>query len=363
MRIVQACPYSWDAPGGVQVHVRQLAEHLRGRGHEVLVIAPGERRANRPGLLIAGRPVRIPYNGSVAPISPWPSTLRAVGAALAEFEPELVHVHEPFAPSVSLAAVLRSKAPVVATFHAYAERSRLRDVAAPALRRVWRRLDVRIAVSEAAASFAGRRMGDGMVVVPNGVDVELFSHAVPAGGLPEGRRILFVNRLEPRKGFRVAVEAFGILAADHPDAVLVVAGDGAEREAVGALPPEVRRRVAMLGHVPHDDLPPYPAACEVFVGPARGGESFGIVLVEAMAAGLPVVASDIPGYREVVRDGVDGVLVPPWDPVSLAAGVRTVLDDPTLAARLVRAGRARAEEFSWDTVVARLEALYEQVVR
>src|SRR6266540_3307162 len=310
MRIVQACPYSWDAPGGVQVHVRQLAEHLRGRGHEVLVIAPGERRANRPGLLIAGRPVRIPYNGSVAPISPWPSTLRAVGAALAEFEPELVHVHEPFAPSVSLAAVLRSKAPVVATFHAYAERSRLRDVAAPALRRVWRRLDVRIAVSEAAASFAGRGMGDGMVMVPNGVDVGLFRDARPAGGLPEGRR-----------------------------------------------------RVAMLGHVPHDDLPAYSAACEVFVGPARGGESFGIVLVEAMAAGLPVVASDIPGYREGVRDGEDGPLVPPSDPVALAAAVRTVLDDPTLAARLVRAGRARAEEFSWDTVVARLEALYEQVVR
>ncbi len=363
MRIVQACPYSWDAPGGVQVHVGQLAERLRTRGHEVLVIAPGEPRGRRPGLLIAGRPVRIPYNGSVAPISPRPSTLRAVGAALAEFEPDLVHVHEPFAPSVSLAAVLRATAPVVATFHAFAERSLLRDLAAPALRRVWRRLDVRIAVSEAAASFAGRGMGDGMVMVPNGVDVGLFRDARPAGGLPEGRRILFVNRLEPRKGFRVAVEAFGILAAERPDAVLVVAGDGAEREAVGLLPPEVRRRVAMLGHVPHDDLPAYSAACEVFVGPARGGESFGIVLVEAMAAGLPVVASDIPGYREVVRDGVDGVLVPPSDPVSLAAGVRTVLDDPTLAARLVRAGRARAEEFSWDTVVARLEALYEQVVR
>jgi phosphatidylinositol alpha-mannosyltransferase len=326
----------------------------------VLVLAPAFRpeEVREPGVRVAGRPFRIPYNGSVAPIAPRPSTLRAVGDALGEFAPDLVHVHEPFAPSVSLAAVLRAKAPVVATFHAFAERSRLLDLAAPALRPVWRRLAVRIAVSEAAASFVSTRLGNGLAVIPNGADVDLFAGATPADGLPGGRRILFVNRLEPRKGFRVAVEAFGILAADRPDAVLVVAGDGEERTAAADLPAEIRRRVVMLGNVAHDELPPYHAACEVFAGSARRNESFGIVLVEAMAAGLPVVASDIPGYREVVRDGVEGLLVPPSDPVALAAALREVLDDPALAARLGAAGRERARSYSWDTVAAEVEARY-----
>ncbi|HXJ63644.1 MAG TPA: glycosyltransferase family 4 protein [Actinomycetota bacterium] len=360
MRVVQACPYAWDAAGGVQSHVRQLAGHLRTRGHDVLVVAPAfsPPAAAETGLRVAGRPLRIPYNGSIAPISPRPSTLRAVGRAIAEFEPDVVHVHEPFTPSVSMAAVLRSKAPVVATFHAFAARSRLRDLATPALRPVWRRLAVRIAVSEAAASFAGRGLDDGLVIVPNGVDLEPFADASPAAGLPEGRRLLFVNRLEPRKGFRVAAEAFGLLAADRPDVVLVVAGDGEERDAVRDLPPDVRARVAMLGTVDHDRLPPYHAASEVFVGSARGNESFGIVLVEAMAAGLPVVASDIPGYREVVRDGVDGVLVPPSDPVALASALGGVLDDADLADRLREAGTERARTYSWDRVAGRIEVLY-----
>jgi phosphatidylinositol alpha-mannosyltransferase len=365
VRIVQACPYAWDAPGGVQVHVGQLASHLRERGHDVLVVAPAfAKDLSEPGVRVAGRPIRIPYNGSVAPISPRPATLRAVGDLLGEFDPDLVHVHEPFTPSVSLAAVLRAESPVVATFHAFAERSRLLDLAAPFLRWVWNKVDVRVAVSEAAASFVSDRLGDdGMAIVPNGADVELFAGAASAAeGLPGGPRILFVNRLEPRKGFRVAVEAFGILAADRPDAVLIVAGDGEERTAVAGLAPEVRGRVVMLGNVPHDELPPYHAASDVFIGPARGGESFGIVLVEAMAAGLPVVASDIPGYREVVRKGVDGLLVPPSDPVALAAAVREVLDDDALARRLADAGRERARSYSWDVVAARLEELYAEAL-
>ena len=145
MRIVQACPYAWDAPGGVQVHVRQLAEHLRGRGHDVLVVAPAYQPARAPGLRTVGKPIRIPYNGSVAPISPRVATLRAVGGALEEFEPDLVHVHEPFTPSASMAAVLKAHVPVVGTFHAFGERSRLLDVAAPLLRPVWRRIAVRAA--------------------------------------------------------------------------------------------------------------------------------------------------------------------------------------------------------------------------
>jgi phosphatidylinositol alpha-mannosyltransferase len=361
LRILLACPYAWDAPGGVQVHVRQLASHLRGRGHEVLVLAPGRTLAVEPWVRVVGRPVPVRYNGSVAPICPSPASARAVKRAMDRFRPDVVHVHEPFTPSTSMFAALRSNAPVVATFHAYADRSALRSLASPVLRLVWRKLDVRIAVSKAAASFAAGRFGGDVRIVPNGVDVELFREAEPAA-LPPGRSILFVNRLDRRKGFSIAVAAFGILAERHDDLHLVVAGDGEERNAVFDLDPYARARVVMLGNVPHEKLPPYHAAADVFVAPARGRESFGIVLVEAMAAGLSVVASAIPGYDEVVRDGVDGLLVRPSDPAALAGGVNRVLGDPELAGRLGEAGRARAGEFAWDRVAGELESIYSEAV-
>jgi phosphatidylinositol alpha-mannosyltransferase len=284
-----------------------------------------------------------------------------VKKALQGFRPDVVHVHEPLAPSTSMFAAIRSTAPVVATFHAFAERSVLLRVGSPALRRVWRKLDRRLAVSRAAASFVGSRFADGLQIVPNGVDVEPFENAEPAS-LPPGRHLLFVNRLDRRKGFSVAVRAFARLASKHPDLHLVVAGDGEERDAIWELDAPVRERVVMLGNVPHHLLPPYHAAADVFVAPARGGESFGIVLVEAMAAGLPVVASAIPGYDEVVRDGVDGLLVPPSRPEALAAAVERVLTDPALAIRLGQAGPARAREYSWERVTEQLEQVYREVV-
>ncbi|MFL5797825.1 MAG: glycosyltransferase family 4 protein [Actinomycetota bacterium] len=367
MRIVQACPYDWGAPGGVQVHVRQLAAELRRRGHDVLVVAPG---AGGPrDVRIVGRPVRVPYQGTVAPISPWPSTVLRTRRAVAAFKPDLVHAHEPLTPSVGMFATLAARhagAPVVGTFHAFAESSRLFDVAAPIVRPVWNRLAVRVAVSAAAAGFVRSRMGgpgpgvgDGEVlVVPNGLDVEAFGSAEPAPGLPPGRRLLWVGRLDRQKGFGIALRAFESIVRTHPEALLVVAGEGGDRGLVDAVPRPIRARVVMLGTVPHEELPPYHAAAELFLSPATGQESFGYVLVEAMAAGLPVVASDIPGYREVVRDGVDGLLVRPSDAEALAAAVRTVLDDLDLAGRLSEAGRARARDFSWETVADRLEALY-----
>jgi phosphatidylinositol alpha-mannosyltransferase len=357
VKVALACPYDWDAPGGVQVHVRQLAASLTGRGHDTLILAPGRRPSNDPGVRIVGKPVRVPFNGSVAPICPDPRSRSRIGRALADFRPDVVHAHEPFTPSTSMFAVLTGAAPVVATFHAYAERSVGLALFSPLLRRVWDRVAVRLAVSDAAASFAGRHFEGPIQVVPNGVDVELFAGAVPAE-LPAGRRLLFVNRLEARKGFAVALRAFDLLLRQDPNLLLVVAGDGPERGELEQLRPEARARVIMLGNVGHWDLPPYHAAADVFLGPATGGESFGIVLVEAMAAGLPVVASDIPGYREVVRGDIDGLLVPPGDPVALAAAVRRVLAEPALADRLRAAARARADRYRWETVAAEVEAAY-----
>jgi phosphatidyl-myo-inositol alpha-mannosyltransferase len=368
MRIVQVCPYSWDAPGGVQVHVRQLARHLAGRGHEVMVLTPGENPPDDAHVRLVGRPLRIRFNGSVVPLCYTRRSAHVVRQALEQFAPDLVHVHDPLSPSTSRFAAKFSQAPIVATFHSYfghiGAHAKIYDLAVPLLRPIWRRITRRVAVSEAAASCVSSRMaegGDHVYIVPNGADIAPLETACPAD-LPPGRKMLFVGRLHRRKGFAVAVRAFAELAPKIPDLLLIVAGDGDERNAVDALAPDVRRRVHMLGAVPHEQVPSYFRASDLYIGPATGQESFGIVLVEAMAAGLPVVASDIPGYREVARPGRDGLLVPPGDATALANAVQRVLEQPALARRLSEAGRRRAVEFSWERVMARLETIYDEAL-
>ena len=357
------CPYAWDAPGGVQSHVRQLAATLMGRGHDVLVLAPaGSSAPAEEGVRFVGRPVRVPFNGSIAPISPDPSARWRIRGEIDRFRPDVLHAHEPFAPSVSMAAVLATTGPVVATFHAFADRSRTLAAFAPVLRPLWDRLDVRLAVSEAAASFVAARFRGDVRVVPNGVDVGRFANAEPAD-LGPGSHVLFAGRLEPRKGFGTAVAAFELVSGDLPDLRLVVVGEGAEHHAVDGLAPAVRGRTDMRGFVPEADKPGVFAAADAFMAPATGGESFGIVLVEAMAAGVPVVASDIPGYRGVVTDGGNGLLVPPEDPVALAEALRRLLQDPELASRLREGGRAAAGRFDWSAVTDQVEAAYGDAVQ
>jgi phosphatidylinositol alpha-mannosyltransferase len=361
VRIAITCPYAWEDAGGVQTHVRELGGRLIERGHDVLALAPARREPAEPWVRQVGRPLPVRYNASSAPIDPAPWSYRRVRDELVAFAPDVVHAHEPLTPSTSMWATLAGVAPVVATFHSAAERSWLFDVATPLLRRVADRIDVRIAVSRAAARFAGSRLGGAFRIVPNGVDVARFSHADPAD-LGPGTKVLFVGRLDERKGFGFAVDAFAVLAADRPDLTLVVAGEGPERRALMRLPDELRRRVRSLGSVPNADLHPIEAACDLFLGPAIGGESFGIVLVEAMAAGLPVVASDIAGYDEVVSDGIEGLLVPPRDPGALAAAAGRILDDGALARSMSEAARRRAATFDWHVVTGQLEALYAEAV-
>lgn len=366
LRIVQVCPYSWDVPGGVQVHVRDLSAHLRKLGHEVRILAPGRLRGRRDDAWIVGRAVPVRGNGSVARISFGPQVASSVSRALREAQPDIIHVHEPLVPSVSMHAVLQANAPVVATFHSNVGRGRVSSLwftlAAPLVRPVWNRLARRIAVSEAARHSVTSRMGDGdLLIVPNGVDVERFAVARPAS-LPSGRHLLFVGRLEERKGFPIAIEAFAQLAGLYPDLRLLVVGEGSERDAVDSLPPTVRSRVEMLGRVDDDRLASYLKAADLYIGPATGGESFGIVLAEAMAAGLPIVASDIDGYRDVARDGLEALLVAPGDAGALVTAVREVLDDSRLAGSLGDRGALRAHEFAWDTITERLVDVYRSVV-
>jgi phosphatidyl-myo-inositol alpha-mannosyltransferase len=363
VRILLVCPYDWEAPGGVQVHVRQLAAELRTRGHRTKILAPGSRPSEDAGVRIVGRPVRVPYRGTVAPISFSPGAWRRIRSAMRSFDPDLIHAHEPLTPSTSMLAVLAAEAPVVATFHASLDRSRLMELAGPVLRQVSGRIDAAVAVSDAAASFVRRVVRVPLEIVPNGVDVRAFSDpGRPVEGLPAGPKILWVNRLDPQKGFEIMLRAFEQIASEVGEVHLLVAGDGRDRVLLRSLPGDLRSRILRLGTVAHEALPRYHAAADVFVSPATGQESFGIVLVEAMAAGVPVVASDIEGYREVVRDGVDGLLVPPNDPNALAAAVRRVLSEPELAAALKAAGRSRAQAFSWQAVAPRLEAVYDRVL-
>jgi phosphatidyl-myo-inositol alpha-mannosyltransferase len=273
-----------------------------------------------------------------------------------------VHAHQPTAPSTALWATLEARAPVVGTFHSGAGRARLYDLAAPVLRCAMRRLAVRTAVSERAAAFERERIGGTYLVIPNGLDVARFSRTPPAN-LGQGRKLLFVGRLDKRKGFPTALRAFQVLAQLHEDLRLVVVGEGPEGSAITTLPEDLRERVTMLGAVNNADLPPIARTCDVYLGPAIGGESFGVVLIEAMAAGLPVVASDIPGYDEVVTDDVDGLLVPPGDPDVLARAAARVLDDEELAGRLASAGRERAAAFDWSVVLPATEDVYARALQ
>jgi phosphatidylinositol alpha-mannosyltransferase len=278
---------------------------------------------------------------------------------LREFQPDIVHVHEPFVPGVSMSGVWFAAAPVVATFHAHCPPSldaALYWLATRWCRPIGRRIAMRLTVSRAACSSAPQST-DAVHVVPNGIDIEAFARAGPRT-MPAGRTVLFVGRLEPRKGFDVAVRAFTRLCVRYDDVRLMVAGIGPCERVVNDVPAAIRDRIIMLGDVEDGELPSIYAAADVFIAPAVGCESFGMVLLEAMAAGRPIVAADIDGYREVVRADIEALLVPPGNIEALANAIGRVLEDPSLAERLRVAGRARVEQFAWEVVTDAVERAY-----
>ncbi|MFB3852635.1 MAG: glycosyltransferase family 4 protein [Vicinamibacterales bacterium] len=362
MRILQACPYSWDSHGGVQAHVRNLADHLERRGHEVMILAPGRPRPVNGPLRIVGRPFHVRFNGSRTSVCVSTRSLLRIRRIVQAFKPDVVHAHEPLCPGVSMAATMLARVPVVGTYHAHYDPSicsALYTAEAWLMSRVWRRVDLGLAVSKAAAECIESRIETTVRVIPNGIDTSRFSK-VPPNGKPASRRVLFVGRLDKRKGFPVVVQAFAALAERFPDLLLVVVGDGPDRAFVERLRPDLRARVVMRGKCRDADLVADYASAAVFIAPALGSESFGVVLLEAMSAGLPVVASDIAGYREVARDGTEAILVPPGDVRALSEAVGRILVDPDLAHSLGERGRSRARQFSWETVAASIEGVYEE---
>lgn len=369
MKVALVCPYDWCRPGGVRAHVENLGNYLAD-AHEVRVIAPASKAVAASSAFdvkVVGRPIGVPYNRSVAPVAASPLAVRRVVGALREFGPHITHVHEPLAPLVSMAASAFAPHPLVGTFHAWSDSSRIYRAISPVATRLARRLDARIAVSPAAQQFAGGALGLPLAefqVLPNGVDAERFATAEPIADLLDPQRplLLFVGRLEPRKGLDVAVRAFLRLRASHPRVRLCVVGDGPERDRCQQMvPPSIRHDVLFVGGVEQAELPRYHASADLLIAPSTGGESFGIVLLEGMAAGLPVVASDIPGYRTVLKDGHQGRLVPPRDAFALAEAIATLLDNDRLRKAMAAEGRETAAAYAWSLVGSRITELYHAV--
>ncbi len=364
MRIGLVCPYTWDIPGGVQYHVRDLAETLIGLGHHVQVLTPADDEEKLPPHVTgAGRAVAIRYNGSVARPQFGPVAAARVRRWLRDGHFDILHVHEPTAPSLSLLTCALAKGPIVATFHTATIRSRWLAALQGVLQPFLERIAGRIAVSDLARRVQVEHLGGDAIVIPNGVDVAHFASALPLTGYPRaGLTIGFLGRFdERRKGLPVLLEALALLAPSHPDLHLLIAGRGDESDVRDELPDILVDRVTMLGELSEDDKARMLASIDIYCAPNLGGESFGVILVEAMAAGAAIVASDLDAFRRVLEDGAAGVLVRRGNAAALAAGLESLLGDAERRADLVRAGRLAVQEYDWPVVSQRVLAVYETV--
>lgn len=349
------CPYSLTVPGGVQGQVLGLARALRQHGVAVRVLAPCDGPPPDSGVTPLGRSIPTAANGSVAPLAPDPSAQLRLIRALRDESFDLLHLHEPLVPGPTSTAVFLKVAPMVGTFHAAGESAGYRW-ARPIVRWGARRLDLCCAVSEDARLMAERHLGGSYELVFNGVEVEHYAKAPPSP--TEGPTVFFCGRHEPRKGLDVLLEAFVDLPAETR---LWIASDGPETHEL-----QTRYagdpRIEWLGRITDDEKASRLRGADVFCAPSLRGESFGVVLLEGMAAGTPVVASDLPGYSNVARQGRDALLVPPGDAAALGDALRRVLTDGDLAAELVLSGEGRAAELSMARLAERYLELYERVL-
>ncbi|HTY73863.1 MAG TPA: glycosyltransferase family 4 protein [Actinomycetes bacterium] len=365
MRVGLVCPYSFDVPGGVQSHVRDLAEELTRTGHEVSVLAPADDdEALPPYVVPAGRAVPVPYNGSVARLLFGPVSANRVRRWIREGDFDVLHVHEPTSPSLGVLACWAAIGPIVATFHMSAVRSRGLVAAGGILNTALEKVSARIAVSEYARRTLVEHLGVDAVLVPNGVDVDAFRGAKPFDDLPgtSGSRIGFLGRIdEPRKGLQVLLEALPAIVAGAPEVQLVVAGPGDVDDVRKELPAELAERVSFLGLVSDEDKARLLASLDLYIAPNTGGESFGIILLEAMSAGAPVLASDLEPFRHVLEDGRSGALFANEDPVDLARQAVALLGDAGARRALVEAADVNVVQYDWTTVAQRVVEVYETV--
>ncbi len=367
MKIGLVTPYVYPLPGGVNEHVRHLYENLRLRGHDVRILSAshGFQRSSEGDVIRLGKGFSVPANGSVGTITISPRYLAQTNDILEAERFDLLHFHEPFVPFLSPILLRQSKSVNIATFHAYGGFSPAYEFGSRVLGGYAARLHGRIAVSAAARHFIDRYFPGDYKVIPNGVDVDRFRRAVPIARWKDGRaNLLFIGRHEPRKGLIELLKAYRILRKTGCNCRLLVAGSGPqEREARRYVLTRRLQGVEFLGRVSDDEKAQLFRTADIYISPATGRESFGIVLLEAMAAGTPIVCSDIHGYKGVVRRGEQGVLVPPRDPRAIAGAVVDLLADPELRSRMSASGLERAESFGWGRVTAKVEEYYGFVIR
>ena len=363
LKIGIVCPYSWDTPGGVQNHIRDLAEFLITAGHQVSVLAPAIDDENLPDYVVnAGKPISIPYNGAVARVLFGPVAFARVRQWISNGEFDLLHLHEPAIPSISLLACWAADGPMVGTFHAAAKRQKIIFAIGPILEPAIEKLSARIAVSEAARLTLTDHLDTDAVVIPNGIYASRYKDGKPQTKW-QGNTIGFIGRFEePRKGLSVLLDALPVIARFAPDVRVFVAGPGDSTEVEKSIDTQLRHRFTFLGKISEQDKADFMSSVSIYVAPNTGGESFGIILAEALAAGACVVASDIPAFDDLLGHGEFGALFKSEDPTDLAKVIIDLLRDEKKRTELASAGRLRGQSFDWNVVAQQIFSVYEMSI-
>lgn len=365
MKVGLVSPYDFAYPGGVVGHISNLARHLEQLGHSVKILAPATSpdTLGLDNLIAVGRPFPIPGGGSIARISLSVWKERRVKALLREEAFDVIHLHEPLTPVLPLAVLGASQAVNVGTFHRFDKSGRAYGFAKHPLSHWFKKLDGRIAVSQPAYQYINKYFPADYDIIPNGIDVDFFSQDVPPlDAFSDGKlNILFVGRLEKRKGLKHLLGAFSHLKWEYPDLRLLIVGPGSpSKECYRLLAERNVQDVLFLGQVGPEMLRRYYRTADIFCAPATGQESFGIVLGEAMAAGRPIVASNIDGFSSLVHDKVEGFLVPPKNEEALAEALQWLIDDPSLREQMGQQGQQTVETYRWERIARRVVKCYHE---
>jgi phosphatidylinositol alpha-mannosyltransferase len=370
VKIGLVSPYDYSFPGGVVNHIAYLAHNFIQWGHQVKIIAPCLKSGTRyfeEEVTPVGRPIPIPSGGSIArvPLSPWLPA--QVGEILERQNFDILHLHEPFTPMLCLSALVRSNTTNVGTFHAYHSYPWPYRIGRPVFKRLLARLHGKIAVSQPAMEYVSRYLPADYRIIPNGIDTEHFTPDGPGKEeFADGKmNLLFVGRLERRKGLEYLLNACAKVKKEFSNFRLIVVGPGTVlRRKYEAMVKElgIKENTIFVGFIPSAELPLYYRSADIFCAPATGGESFGIVLLEAMACAKPVVATSITGYASVLKDGEEGLLVPPKDDDSLARAILSLIEDRRLRERLGKQGRVKAEKYSWTNIARQVMEFYSSLL-
>jgi len=365
IRIGMVCPYGWDTPGGVQSHIRDLAEHLIEEGHYVSVLTPisDDSVKHEDYVVNAGKPISIPVNGSVARVLFGPIASSRAKQWIASGDFDLLHLHEPAIPSLSLLACSAAEGPLVGTFHVSTPKKKAIYAIGPILEPIVEKLNARIAVSELARSTLKDHFDTDAVVIPNGIDGQKYANAKVNGEYSNVHTVGFIGRIEePRKGLQVLIDSLSIVARFIPDVQFLVAGPGDSNEFTKKLNPQLKSRIKFLGLLSNEEKERFLKSIQIYVAPNTGSESFGIILTEALSAGTAVVASDIPAFKAVLENGEAGELFKNEDSADLAKVLVALLRDDDKRKRLGENGRLSAQKYDWQVVAEQIENVYEMAI-